>query len=306
MTPSTNPLFRAASQGDADSVKALVAEGVDINASSDRGQTALILAAFGGHSDVVELLLDAGADPRTKDSLGLTAQDWAGRRGFQDVADILSGKRPVKRSAQAKVEQQDARDQVVTDPPIEELNVEFRKPESDATPPKQGYERATLPGLAGAILRTRIGNGHARWAAENGAPKAGNPPVPEQVTQDQQARPPVGLANDDILTLPSGSLAAETLRSTSDPLTLPSGNEAPATPMAKTAAVFSEGVAASGLDDSTLSDETAANDQPIDESTLPSGKPQAAAKPVPKVSVRTAGRVAATQAWLEPSEAPNV
>src|SRR5262249_52868194 len=134
-----------------------------------------------------------------------------------------SGKRPVKRSVQAKVEQQDTRDQVVTDPPIEELNVEFRKPESDAAGPKQGYERAKLPGLAGAILRTRIGNGYARWA-ENGAPKVVNPPAvqgPEQVAQDQQARSPVGPTNDDVLTLPSGSLAAGTSRSTSDPLTLP-------------------------------------------------------------------------------------
>jgi TonB family protein len=315
MTSSTNPLFRAASQGDVDSIKALLAEGVDINASSDRGQTALILAAFGGHSDVVSLLLAAGADPKTKDSLGLTAQDWAGRRGFPDVAEILSG---IRRPGRAKVEPPTpARETIVTDPPVEELNVEFRKPNSEAAGPQQGkadtsYERSTLPGLAGAILRTKIGNGNS--ADVHNCRTASLSPVvvehrPEEAAKEQQPGPPANLTEGDVLTLPSGSLtnSLETQRNTTDPLSLPVAEESESRPMSASAgASFSEEAPTSGLDDSTLADETASKGQPTDEATLPSGTRQPISTKQPVPPVRSTGRVAATQAWLEPSESPHV
>jgi TonB family protein len=311
MTSSTNPLFRAASQGDVESIKALLAEGVDINARSDRGQTALILAAFGGHSDVVSLLLAAGADPKTKDSLGLTAQDWAGRRGFPDVGEILSG---IRRPVRAKVQPPNPRETIVTDPPVEELNVEFRKPNSEVAGPQQGkvdtnFERSTLPGLAGAILRTRIGNGHTA-DLHNGHTASMNPAVvdhrPRGDAQEQQPGPPAFLTEGDVLTLPPGSLtnSLETQRNTTDPLSLPIADEVESRPMiASAGALFSEKAPTSGLDDSTLSDETASKGQPIDEATLPTGTPQPSTKPpAPPVLVS----VAATQAWLEPAESPHV
>jgi hypothetical protein len=55
-------LTYAAVQGDADSVKALVAAGADLNAQDNSGQTALMNAAMGGHLDCVKALIAAGAD----------------------------------------------------------------------------------------------------------------------------------------------------------------------------------------------------------------------------------------------------
>lgn len=83
------PLIRAAAEGNTDAVRALLANGADVNESTTRGETALIRAAFFGHADVVRLLLEAGADARRKDSLGITALEWAIRRDAREVTRIL-------------------------------------------------------------------------------------------------------------------------------------------------------------------------------------------------------------------------
>lgn len=88
---SANPtsLIRAAAEGDAESVRTLIAEGVDVNHQTGGGQTALMLAIIGGHEIVVRLLSRAGADPHLKDRLGLTAFDWVERRGFHEFAKLF-------------------------------------------------------------------------------------------------------------------------------------------------------------------------------------------------------------------------
>ena len=68
----------------------MLAGGTDVNASSERGQTALILAAVFGRDEIVSLLLAAGADVRLKDSLGLTATEWSVRRGFSNIAELIA------------------------------------------------------------------------------------------------------------------------------------------------------------------------------------------------------------------------
>jgi TonB family protein len=70
-------------------VQALLAEGVDLNARSERGQTALILAAFFGWEEIVSVLLAGGADLSLKDNLGLTALEWSERRGFARIARLI-------------------------------------------------------------------------------------------------------------------------------------------------------------------------------------------------------------------------
>ncbi len=74
-------LIRAASNGDAEAVKALLAEGADVDQRGRGGQTALMVAAIFSHVEIARLLLAAGADVRLKDNLGLTARAWAARRG---------------------------------------------------------------------------------------------------------------------------------------------------------------------------------------------------------------------------------
>jgi TonB family protein len=86
------PLTQAVTSGDAGAVKALLADGADVNERTGGGQTPLILATIFGHTHLIPLLLDAGADPQLRDNLGLNAVDWAQRRGATEAIDVLSNK----------------------------------------------------------------------------------------------------------------------------------------------------------------------------------------------------------------------
>ncbi len=57
------PLMFAAKDGDAIRVSKVIANGANVDETSDYGWTALMFAAHSGHAEVVEVLLDAGADP---------------------------------------------------------------------------------------------------------------------------------------------------------------------------------------------------------------------------------------------------
>jgi len=66
-------LIKAAQEGHADVVRALLDKGADVNAKRRDGWTALMIAANNGHADVVHALLDKGADVNAKDNDGVTA-----------------------------------------------------------------------------------------------------------------------------------------------------------------------------------------------------------------------------------------
>ncbi|MGI8898479.1 MAG: ankyrin repeat domain-containing protein, partial [Pyrinomonadaceae bacterium] len=89
-------IIRAASNGNADAVRALLSEGADVDRRNRGGQTALMLAAIFGHVDIACLLLAAGADVRLQDNLGLTAREWADRRGSSEVSKLLSNASPAE------------------------------------------------------------------------------------------------------------------------------------------------------------------------------------------------------------------
>ena len=89
---SSVPLTQAVTSGDAGAVKALLANGADVNERTGGGQTPLILATIFGHTHLIPLLLDAGADPQLRDNLGLNAIDWAQRRGATEVIEVLGNK----------------------------------------------------------------------------------------------------------------------------------------------------------------------------------------------------------------------
>ncbi len=88
-------LLRAAGEGRVDDVRALLDQGVDVNARNEEGWTPLIAAALGGHTEVVGLLLEHGADPqatsmRTPDGdAALTALIVAARYGHTEVVNAL-------------------------------------------------------------------------------------------------------------------------------------------------------------------------------------------------------------------------
>lgn len=82
------------SDGDADALRTLLAEGAGVDDRAGGGQTALMLAAIFGHVEIVRLLIAAGADVRLQDNLGLTAGEWAARRGHSEIAESLSNGSP--------------------------------------------------------------------------------------------------------------------------------------------------------------------------------------------------------------------
>jgi ankyrin repeat protein len=66
-------LFSAAILGKTKRVKALLADGVDVNGITTPGRTAMMAASFSGNLRVVRILLAYGADVNIADNLGSTA-----------------------------------------------------------------------------------------------------------------------------------------------------------------------------------------------------------------------------------------
>lgn len=69
MEAGDTPLIVASRQGDLKTVQTLLASGVDVNASNEKGTTALMAASKEGHADVIKALA-------THKKLDLNAMDW--------------------------------------------------------------------------------------------------------------------------------------------------------------------------------------------------------------------------------------
>lgn len=97
-----HPLLKMAAIGGVDSaVRLHINRGTDLNATDERGRSALMLAAQRGHARTCRLLLDAGADADLRDSDGLDALAHAQPGLHADVVLVLlehpSRVRPVAR-----------------------------------------------------------------------------------------------------------------------------------------------------------------------------------------------------------------
>ncbi len=80
-------LHAAAGKGDIETVAALLASGVDVNAENDHGLTALCTAADRYNVEMVRLLLERGANPNAKDlEFGRTPLWLASRPGSDPKA----------------------------------------------------------------------------------------------------------------------------------------------------------------------------------------------------------------------------
>lgn len=113
------PLTQAVTSGDAGVVKALLANGADVNERTAGGQTPLILAAIFGHTQLIVLLLDAGADPQLRDNLGLNAIDWAQRRGATEAIDVLTNNSRQTSDNRIKITPQTPRSSTPVEPRVE-------------------------------------------------------------------------------------------------------------------------------------------------------------------------------------------
>jgi ankyrin repeat protein len=94
-------LLAAAGKGDAQRVKALLAQGAKVNATNDLGETALHEAARAGSRETVNLLLRGRANPNAADTFGWTPLHAAAWEGRTDIAEVLLA-RGAKVSARTK------------------------------------------------------------------------------------------------------------------------------------------------------------------------------------------------------------
>ncbi|HXI38918.1 MAG TPA: ankyrin repeat domain-containing protein [Bryobacteraceae bacterium] len=86
-------LLAAVRKGDAARVKALLAQGADVNAKSPYGATGLFFAADRGNVEIIRILLDHGANVNVKDTFyGATALSWATQKERWEVIKLLLGK----------------------------------------------------------------------------------------------------------------------------------------------------------------------------------------------------------------------
>jgi ankyrin repeat protein len=76
MPAADTPLTIAAENGDAASIKTLLARGADANGRDSHGLTPLVRAARRGNYDAAAALLDGGADPNLFDSIR-TRPGWS-------------------------------------------------------------------------------------------------------------------------------------------------------------------------------------------------------------------------------------
>jgi ankyrin repeat protein len=88
--PATSSLEQAISRAHADTIKSLIAQGVDINARNIRGHAPIHLATVKGNSDIVQLLLKNGAEVNVvgTDS-GCTSLHYAASVGHVDLCELL-------------------------------------------------------------------------------------------------------------------------------------------------------------------------------------------------------------------------
>ncbi|KAJ9504820.1 hypothetical protein QJQ45_020591, partial [Haematococcus lacustris] len=81
--------LNAASAGNMDIVKAMLAQGNSPNSADYDKRTGLMLACHEGHENVAKLLLESGADPMSKDNFGNTAMYEAVKMGHDGIMDLL-------------------------------------------------------------------------------------------------------------------------------------------------------------------------------------------------------------------------
>jgi len=84
-----NALMDAVSVGNENMVHTLVKEGVDLNATSKSGQTALILAAGRGDYIISKILVEAGADLEVEDSMGMSASGYSDLFGTDEMKALF-------------------------------------------------------------------------------------------------------------------------------------------------------------------------------------------------------------------------
>ena len=85
----TSEFITGAQNGNASLVRVLLALGINVNATTHSGKTALMLAAQNGHTTIVELLIAAGAHVDAETDLRETALMLAVKNGHTTIVELL-------------------------------------------------------------------------------------------------------------------------------------------------------------------------------------------------------------------------
>jgi quinoprotein dehydrogenase-associated probable ABC transporter substrate-binding protein len=88
-SPAEGARFLPGSARPSDIAKGLIERGAKVNAQSNNGVTALMIAATHNSAPMIGLLMDAGADPAVKNKQGKTATDVAEMNGNLEAAQAI-------------------------------------------------------------------------------------------------------------------------------------------------------------------------------------------------------------------------
>ena len=88
-SPAEGAVFLPASTRPLDIAKGLLERGADVNAKSNSGTTALMIAAAHNNPPMIGLLIESGADIDLKNNQGKTAQDVAELNGNKEAAQAI-------------------------------------------------------------------------------------------------------------------------------------------------------------------------------------------------------------------------
>lgn len=135
-------LMRASARGYADVARVLLAAGANVDARREDGFTPLILAVFFGHEEVVRLLLEAGADTSARTALGTTAAKWAASRGFGEIVELL---KEAEASRPARAPEPGGRTRVEAEDVPPAVTPTFEPRESPSEPRVSFAERKDAP-----------------------------------------------------------------------------------------------------------------------------------------------------------------
>lgn len=89
-----NKLIAAVEREDLEQVRALLAQGVEVDGQDAGGRTPLFIAVQKNHLPMARLLLEAGASPNVRDVTMLTPWLCAGANGFHEILKLMLGYGP--------------------------------------------------------------------------------------------------------------------------------------------------------------------------------------------------------------------
>jgi len=82
----------AAAGGHIKAIKQHLADGADVNAKNERGETPLHSAAYDGHKEIIELLIAEGADVNAQNGGGPAPLHYAAGEGRKEIVELLIAK----------------------------------------------------------------------------------------------------------------------------------------------------------------------------------------------------------------------